>query len=240
MKAILLRSAAVISLLTAAAHGQTINWGSEAFSTLVDSQNRQLGLFDTYTFELGTFSSGFDPMVSNPLLWLANWRVFDAAEYNRANGYFTSTVEMNDNGSSASADRSDALPFTGAAYVWIRNAGVAQSLTTEWLLVRNSSWSFPAPNSHCCDPDLPVEWSVSDLTGIDVPVYGAQKDEAIAYQNGLISSQPAAQVGPYLQTATFAPVPELSSSVLIMVLGVLGLLDRRRTWSTSSSARQPL
>jgi hypothetical protein len=34
--------------------------------------------------------------------------------------------------------------------------------------------------------------------------------------------------GPVLQTATF--VPELSSSLVIVILGVLGLMDRRRKW----------
>ena len=226
MKAILLRSAAVITLLTAAVHGQTINWGSEAFSTLVDSHNVELN--SSYTFQLGAFNTGFDPITSNPLLWIASWRVYDAAEYNQANGYFTSTVDMNNDGSSGSADRSDALAFTGAAYLWIRNSNVAESTSSEWLLVRSSSWNFPAPSSHCCDPALPFEWSVSDLAVADVPVYGAQDGSNYTVQKGggVISTPPPP--GTYLQTATF--VPELSSSVLIVILGMLGLTDRRRTW----------
>ena len=226
MKAILLRSAAVITLLTAAAPAQTINWGSEAFSTLVDSHNVELN--NSYVFELGAFTTRFDPITSNPLLWIANWRVYDAAEYSQANGYFTARVDMLDNGHS-SAPESANIDFRGLdAYLWIRNSNVAENINSEWLLVRSSSWDFPTPSSHCCDPSLPIEWSVSDLTVSDVPVYGAQDgaNDTVRKGGGVISTPPPP--GTYLQTATL--VPELSSSVLIMVLGVLVLLDRRRTW----------
>jgi hypothetical protein len=254
MKAILLRSAALICLLTVAAHSRTINWGSEVFSILVDSSNQELTLssntpVDNFVFELGAFrtvtNTEFVPTLFNIEQWATNWKVFDRASYSQTSDYFTSTVEINSSGFSSNTAVApsnfnfDNLP----AYIWIRNEGVtAGSTAAEWLLVRSSSWTFDAPLSHCCDPNLPVEWSVSDLTAADIPVYGAQKDDTRAYENGVISSQPVAQVGPYLQTATFAfsPVPELSSSVLILVLGVLGLLDRRRAWSINSSARQPL
>ena len=239
MKAIFLRSAAMISLLTAAAHGQSINWGSEAFSTLVDSRGNTIGQ-NGYVFELGAFNSGFTPTSNNLMSWFANWRVYDTAEYSSTNGYFTGAVDMLDNGTSGLGGDT----FAGLnAYIWIRNSNIGESPTTEWLLVRNSSWQFPTPTSHCCDPSLPVEWSVSDLSSTDLPKYGGQGGtEGLTntpYSTpgpGLVTERLTS--GTFLQTYTF--VPELSSSVLILVLGVLGLLDRRRTWSTSSSARQSL
>ena len=240
MKAILLRSAAALSLLTAAAHGQSINWGSEAFSTLVDSHGNTIGQ-SGYVFELGAFNSGFTPTSNNLMSWFANWRVYDTADYSSENGYFTGAVDMFDNGTSTELGTPS---FAGLdAYIWIRNSNIGENATTEWLLVRNSSWVFPTPTSHCCDPSLPVEWSVSDLSSTDLPKYGGQGGtEGLTntpYSTpgpGLVTDRET--TGTYLQTYTF--VPELSSSVLIMVLGVLGLLDRRRAWSISSSARQPL
>ena len=240
MKAILLRSAAAISLLAAAAHGQSINWGSEAFSTLVDSYGNTIGQ-SGYVFELGAFNSGFTPTSNNLMSWFANWRVYDTADYSSENGYFTGAVDMFDNGTSS---ESGTTTFAGLnAYIWIRNSNIGENKNTEWLLVRSSSWVFPTPTSHCCDPDLPIEWSVSDLSQADLPLYGGQggtqgtSDDPYSRPGPGLVTTPLSS-GTYLQTYTF--VPELSSSVLIMVIGVLGLLDRRRTWTAGSSLRQPL
>jgi hypothetical protein len=60
MKSDLLRSLAVMAALTASGHAVTINWGSEAFSSLVDSNGNVLG--SSFHFELGAFA----PPPTNP------------------------------------------------------------------------------------------------------------------------------------------------------------------------------
>jgi hypothetical protein len=75
---------------------------------------------------------------------------------------------------------------------------------------------------------------VSDLSDINVPKYGVQAGTNYTERGpGAVTEftdhTPSTPGTPYLQSG-FAPVPELSSSVLIMILGVLGLTDRRRRW----------
>ena len=87
----------------------TINWGSEAFSTLLDSKG--VPLDSSYVFQLGVFTtttqSGTVPYV--PQLtslddWASHWKVFDKADFNSIvdNGQtwstFSSTVVLNNNG----------------------------------------------------------------------------------------------------------------------------------------------
>lgn len=247
MKANFLLSAAVITLLTAAAHAQTINWGSEVYSDLRDSHGTTLT--GDFTFELGAFVlpdhvTAFTPTALNMADWFTNWVVFDTAAYNPTFNYFTSTVDMTDTGRSSDAP-SGLVNFSGRdAYVWIHYGTVPNSSATEWLLVRDTNtsaltdpatnWIFPTANTHCCDPDLPLEWSVTDLTSTDLPKYGYQTgtNQGDTYtKTGTGDLRASGVEGSYvLQTASFTSVPELSSSVLVLILGILGLTDRRRSW----------
>ncbi len=202
--------------------GQTLDWGSEVFSDLVDSKG--VTLDNSFVFQLGAFVDGFLPDQTNTGSWLANWRVFDQASYNPDYGYFSSTVQMNDDGSSTSSDRSPGtMSFEGlGAYLWVRN-GDDPEAGIEWLLTRADSWVFPSAVPGCCDNGTPLQWSVSDLDGSDVPVWGSQ--------NGVNGAGEFVATGPYtLQTYTF--VPEPSSALLGLLSGGL-LLMRRRRFSTA-------
>jgi hypothetical protein len=74
------------------------------------------------------------------------------------------------------------------------------------------------PTDDCCDTGT-IEWSVSDLDGSDVPVWGRQN--GVAGSGVYSSSDPST-----LQTFTF--VPEPSSALLAVLAGGLILLVRRR------------
>ncbi|MGJ8642904.1 MAG: PEP-CTERM sorting domain-containing protein [Luteolibacter sp.] len=212
------------------ARSQTFNWGSEVFSDLADSKGNVLD--DTFIFELGSFTGGFMPGTSNVMEWKDNWQAFDKADYNGIEtptddgiyGYYTSSASMTDAGLSDSPDMTPgAMSFEGLdAYVWIRNSD-DPSLSTEWLLARNSAWTFPTAIPGCCDNGTPIEWSTSDLTMSDIPVWGAQGDET---GDGIITSP-----GTFtLQTATFDEpmlVPE-PSVYFLKALGAALLLFRRR------------
>lgn len=206
----------ILLLGSPSALAQTLEWGSQVFSSIVDSNG--LPLDETYVFEIGTFEPGFSPAESNVELWYDNWFAFDRAGYSEANGYFTSTVNMLDDGRSDSPFMSGNSPsFEGLeAYLWVRNAETP-SPTTEWFLVRSMDWIFPDAIPGCCDNDLTIQWSMSDLTGADLPKWGGQlgtDGPGIFTVSGIYD----------LQTFTFIPEP---SAFLLSIIGMGFLLIRR-------------
>ena len=235
MKAMLHPCVLLMAFLTGLAQAQTIKWGSEVFSDLLDSKGDALGIKpgSSFVFELGAFNAGFIPQPQNMDQWFSMWNVFDRASYNAVNGYFTSSVQMTDEGTSNSLFL-DLTPATTSfaglpAYLWVRN--VENGLGSENLLVRPGDaekWKFPSPVAGCCDNEVPLEWSVSDLAATDIPRFGSQGDVRgpgertyDGYSN--------------LQTHTSSSsegeaTPEPGASVLVLVLGVMALLDRRRVW----------
>lgn len=222
----LLLSCLLIAFGLMQAQSQTLNWGSALFSDLVDSKGNTLD--ETYVFEIGTFDPGSDPNFvpdsSNIGEWFSRWRVFDQANsqgvlnnsFDPGLGYFTSTVDMNPDGTSGSPyANSGTFNFSGLeAYLWVRNA-TGPTKTTEWALVRASSWIFPTADGDCCPGGLPTEWSLSDLDG-ETPVYGSQ--------GGIDGDGFHTVTGNYtLQTFTFVPEPSTT-----LLLGITALLLGRR------------
>lgn len=195
---------------------QTLDWGSEVFSDLADSEGNPLD--SMFVFELGSFVNGFVPDETNVHSWISNWRVFDSASFDGGLGYFTSTVQMNDDGTSSNPTAS-AINFQGlSAYLWIRNDDDAVE-GSEWLLTRSDSWTFPGADPGCCDNETPLQWSVSDLDGGDTPIWGSQ--------GGVEGSGFHTDGDPHtLQTYTF--VPEPSTAVLAGLACACAALRRRR------------
>ena len=220
MQNLITRVLALVALLTLTTHAQTINWGSEAFSDLRDSDGN---VWDSsYVIELGAFKAGFDPTEGTAQNWLSNWNVFDRASYSEANGYFTGSTEMTDSGTSSSPWLPPgALSFAGLdAYIWIRKGDLAVP-GSQWLVTRASTWVFSTPTPGCCDNSLPTEWSVSDLTS-EVPKWGQQGTvEGPGFHTFSGSST--------LQSFTF--VPEPSSALLTALAATSFLLRRSRTRS---------
>jgi hypothetical protein len=209
---------ALSMVLGSGVQAQTINWGSEVLSSLADSKGSTLD--DTYVFELGSFKSGFVPVQANLDDWFTNWNVFDRAAYNKDLGYITSSVQMQDNGTSSSAYQTPGAPsFEGLeAYLWIRKDEQPVA-GNELLLTHATHWIFPTAIPGCCDNGIPLEWSVSDLTPGDMPKFGNQ--------GGKSGPGESAVSGSYaLQTYTF--VPEPSGLALIALGGLTLALNRRR------------
>lgn len=152
---------ASLAALAAAARAQTINWGSEVFSTLLGS-NGSIMDDAAYTFELGTFATGFTPTSGNILQWEENWINVDTAAYNEDDGYFTGVLTLTE-AQSALAGR--------PAYFWIHND--FSSAAQEWMLVRDTNWVFPDVNPGCCGNSLPAEWSASQVDAEVTPLWGA-------------------------------------------------------------------
>lgn len=217
MKASLILALSLILPLSGL-HGQTLEWGSDTFSKIVDSKGATLD--NTYVFEVGVFASPFTPDETNTASWFANWQAFDRAAYSPTNRYFTSTVQMTDDGKSNSAFLSPtATSFAGLeAYIWVRNSETP-SPTTEWFLVKSPSWIFPTATPGCCDNDLPVQWSIADLVPSDTPVWGSQK--------GVDGKGTFTQDGVYnLQTFT---IPEPSAAMMVLLSCTFLLARRKRS-----------
>ena len=219
--------AVVAAMLFAAggSHAQQIDWGSEIYSSLVDSGGNVLD--SAFVFQIGSFDAGYDPGAHDPSDWLNHWQVFDEASYNGIEepvddgiwGYYTSTANMESDGTSDSPEESPgATSFEGLqAYIWIRN-GDNPEPGTEWLVVTTSTWVFPTASTGCCGNSLPLEWSTSDLVGGDVPLWGSQ--------GGTTGPGIYSVTGPYtLQTFTFVPEP---SAMVLIGLGGAFLLGRRK------------
>jgi hypothetical protein len=145
--------------------------------------------------------------------------VFDQAAYNQANGYFTGTAGMADDGTGLSSHATAGFSFEGlSAYIWVRN-GDDPVEGTEWFLARADSWVFPDAVPGCCDNEPNAQWSVSELDGGDVPVWGSQ--------GGITGNGSYTVTGNHsLQTFTF--VPEPSSPLLSALAVALAVLRRRR------------
>lgn len=206
---------------------QQIDWGSPVFSDLVDSEGNVLD--QSFVFQLGAFDTGYDPSANDPADWLSHWEVFDEADYNGIeqpvddgiSGYYTSTANMEPDGTSDSPEESPgAASFEGRqGFIWIRNGDTPES-GTEWLVVTSSSWIFPVADPGCCGSGLPLEWSSSDLSDVDVPLWGSQ--------GGFSGPGEYTVTGPYTQQ-TFTFVPEPAPALLLGIGGMVMTVRRRRT-----------
>ncbi|MEI6654339.1 MAG: hypothetical protein WCP45_06190 [Verrucomicrobiota bacterium] len=244
MKANLAKCLALMAALTTAGHAATVIWGSEFGANLFNSQGAVLD--GSYIYELGAFDSTFTPSAQNTAYWYAHWNTFDSTTYSTDYGGFTSSATMDRyNGTS----NGNGVKMTGAtsgfagldAYLWIRS--VDQPVAgSEVLLARPAAdWKFPEltpqppvtspQDNNCCDENTPLRWSVSNLSGSSLaPVYGYQSPDAGERQGYGGANVPEVSGGSYGQTSSFTVVPEPCSSVMMLVLGALALLDRRRLW----------
>lgn len=199
----------------------SVNWGSQDFSTIVDSNGDTIPADGTFQFELGAFATGFVPDSSNVTDWFGNWFTFDRASYvvdGNGTSVFASSYEFYDETIEGTADF-QGLGINRDAYIWIYNSTTPEP-GTEWLLTRASNWEFPTLAVDCCNNELPLEWSASDLTATDVPLWGNQLGTEGPGENTVFST------GYDLQTYTF--VPEPSSALLVALAGLVGVMRRRR------------
>ncbi|RYD49215.1 MAG: hypothetical protein EOP85_02075 [Verrucomicrobiaceae bacterium] len=203
-------SACLLLLGSAAAHSQTLNWGSETESAIMDSEGTGLGapeLGETFLFELGAFTQGFIPDETNMAQWLDNWHVFDSTTlFTNEDGsaQFSSTRTIQDYDATAQPGSEYQSMFEGLkGYIWVRNTE-----NTEYFLASADTWTFQQKDPNCCSNTPPVTWSITD---VDTPVWGG---------SGYISPE-----NPYIQTQA---VPELSSAFLAFLATGMFALRRRR------------
>lgn len=103
-----------------------------------------------FRFEIGVFINGFTPTSANTSQWAANWRSPQRTRYNPNTGVrqFNAEFVVEDN----------VTPFTvgAAAYLWGFRGNASSG---EWILIRNTTWTWPAPNPF--NP-FPLSWNAAD------------------------------------------------------------------------------
>ncbi len=212
-----------------------INWGSLDASTIVDSKGNQLIGVVGITIDLGAFADDFTPTAANVDDWAANWFSFDRAQFaidGEDTSLFASRYMMYqtgnfDKGAFDYGDFED-LGISRSAYIWVYNL-TEPVPGAEWFLAGAGSWEFPTLAEECCDNDVPIEWSLSDLAvgskiTPDTPVIPVWGNYLGNEGSGEVTNR---NVFADLQTYTFV-VPEPSSALLIAMAGIIGAFRRSR------------
>lgn len=195
------------------------------FSSVLDAINQQSdgsGMDTSFTFELGSFNSGFTPTAGNTNLWQDNWNAAPgsggsaSANYTQAPlpGPIAPNTGHSNNFSGSVTLNTNASPFSTSdqAYVWgYDDRGV--SGTGEWLLITNPAWLFPA---------------VVPGPQIGGPQFDAGDAGTVAVLGSVNPEFSSAGDDPHLQSESvfLRPVPEPSSAVLIA--GGIGMMLVRR------------
>ncbi len=211
MKALL----TLIPLSLTLAPAATIQWGSEVWGD--DYQSDGVTRLDSsFTFELGTFTSGFTPTFANYDDWSTNWKRLDSVQYSGQNMYFTGEVEFIDTDPMAADVQFNGQTFAPGdrAYIWGYNSQSSGANTEATLISDASTWTLPAGSAS--QGALPVSLRVSNATTPEVGDLPTGSDGEGGYTN------PAGEFD--LQTAA---VPE-PSSMLFVFIGACGLFRRRR------------
>jgi len=205
-----------------------INWGSQDFSTIVDSEGNPLDPAN-FTFALGAFRSDFTPTIANRFEWFDNWITFDLADYvlsydpdlDLYYGVFASSYLLYQNspgGIDSTGSNFEDLGISRDAYIWVYNQ-TNPDPGVEWFLARAGDWDFPTLADECCRNDPPLEWSLSDLTGDDRPLWGNQNgEEGLGEREKFVPNAD-------LQTYN---IPEPSTALLVMLAGMVGIMRRSR------------
>lgn len=151
-------------------------------SQVVAADNRDSinsALNSEWEFHLGYFESGFAPTSSNTSQWAANWTSLDSARYFEQNSRFSSLYE------------NDGSATGRAGYIWGLNRS---SAANEWILMRDSSWSFPFSGGIA-----PTEnWSVNSVNQV---VVGAVNVGGVHMQTASVSGEP-----PFLDYAAWQQI----------------------------------
>lgn len=209
---------------TQGAQASTVFWGSAFNDNLFDSSGTALD--STYSFEIGTFTSGFTPTYQNVDQWQANWMVIERAYdpdvngWNSAQQFFAGTVGLNPDGTSdwTGANPADVFTQGDTVYLWAYNSkDIVPS--SEWALVTDGTtvgntgdpWVIPDPAD-----TAGYNWNLADAsTAIIGGANGVQGDGTYTATPPVFS----------LQTAV---VPEPGSAFLLLAAAAAHLTRRAR------------
>lgn len=228
--------AVLVALMLAASPARAellVEWGTPVDTYLTTSFDVELvSNAQPIFWQLGAFVSGFNPTAANVESWASNWRVFDLATNNYALGLFTGIAILLDDGTSSSTNATAGFDFRGLdAYMWGYNTFEDTADGTkfygfgmEWLVLRADEnpvdpWVFPVSYPPG-PPSLEYEWSISDLTTNDVPLFGSQNGViGLGIASAPINIAPVGY-GDVLQLYTVVPEPSGIAAGILLVSGV--------------------
>jgi hypothetical protein len=219
--------AAALAAATHSVADTTLVVSSTPLSSNITSQG--LPLDSSFTFELGTFISGFVPDADNTTEWLSNWIPLSDAS---GDPVPEATVQYNDEAAPSppyspgtkvnNFDISVALshntsPFTAGSkfYVWGFNNRTEDG-PGEWILITDNLWVWPVSS-----PNQPG-FVVADLGENSSSIYGYLFVEAVEMQTDSIFITNVT-LSPYESWLTENFPPEVLEDELLMdsVWGVL-------------------
>lgn len=205
-------------IFSASLSGTTINWGVDfSAATFSDGTTIPTG----FTFELGTFGAGFEPDGNNTSQWNAHFLTTGIDDgnaitwANQGNSLFPAVGEalgssiLRTEGDVAQGDR---------VYLWGYNSK-GHVTGSEWILLTNEAWFFPAGTSMGEIPGSEVDFLATDPG--TVAVFG--KNFNLAGNEDLLARS--------WQTEA---IPEPASYALIVGVGLVGLLGIRRRLTSGS------
>ena len=138
----------MLSLLVPSAPATVLNWYSSPGAANLTSTGSPMDA--AFTFDLGVFTTGFTPLPTNIGSWPAAWRSAGTAPYNTFSKSFDANYTVTAN----------PAPFNVGAPAWIWGKRTSAT-ATEWILVRKSDWTWPAPNPFS---PFPLSWDIGNAT----------------------------------------------------------------------------
>jgi len=205
--------ALLVSMTMQATWGTTISFFFESSEsdTLKDSFGNDLDA--SFTFQIGSFTDGFDPAEANTSLWASNWLVFDQAAFQPGPPPLTGVLDggTDDNGNTVStqpaADTATSF-FSRDAWLWVYNTQDISTEGSEWFLGRASDWTFPDSTASGCCPEGFFQWALNDFT-VETPIWGSQ---------ALLEGGGTASLKDSFTVQTYVVVPEPGTWVMMSAL----------------------
>lgn len=223
-------TSATLALIAGAASlkAQTVHWGNALLDTLIKSDGTAIVAGDGFHFELGLFAGGFAPTSANTTDWITNWRPLDAAVFNAAARYFTSSFDLladpegglDGSGRPLGVSNSpEAFPglkvSEGSALFLLVYNNTNMDTSTELFLGGAGTWMLPAISGS--QTATPENYRLSQFSG--APVFGGAN--SVRGDGNYFS--PAGPMA--MQTATFIPEP---AAWALLSAAALLLTGRRR------------
>lgn len=222
-----------LAALPGAKAAVNIAWGSEFEALLYQADGSTMDA--GFTFELGTFATGFVPTEFNMLDWQSNWKLLDRADWDVDNQNFAGGFTMGEDGRVITNEFTEADPSMefdegDQLYIWAFNTQTFTPGSTEWALITRTQpdplgsytiydWVIPSFTEQTASQQIYL--SEGGLPIADIVVYG-----------GLHNVQGPGEYDAGNQPANFQlqthVVPEPGSALLLGAIGLLARLRRSR------------
>jgi hypothetical protein len=244
-----------LALFAAAAtslQAATVSWFNDQDDLLPMIQADGSYLDNSFSFAMGTFASGFDPLLNPYSTWRDNWRVLDIASAPAGNGwnsvdpgapghdvldtlqpaynnqYLDSQFSFNPDGSVQGLAGSSLFAAGETVFLWVYNTQFIGA-NTQWALLRDNTVDpNPEPTSAQwllpapSSPDALEIWSIEEA---DLALVGAVNHITNGISRGTGAHTDDLGGSFRLQTVV---IPEPSSAFLVIASGLVLQLRRSR------------